>query len=239
MSRGAVQAQMETSSMDQQSIKPFESGPAQTPEHGSDQSFESHLRAALSGFEHWHRIGCIGRASVVNRAAHLLREEADGFAQLIALERETLMAQAHEEVMLSADTLDDHAMHTERMLALLSLPGVPGKAWTDHVPMGVLVGVAAPRAVLPLYQLARFCGPTLMAGSAVMVLHAAGSPPPSALAFEWLLRTAGIMQGVYTNLELSGDQVGRLTQDPRVKRVVPLHSSECELFHKAWTAGLW
>lgn len=221
--------------MNHQSTQPFGNRSMERPEHRSAQGVESHLQAALSGFEHWHRIGCAGRAGVVSKAAHLLRGQADGFAQLIALERETLMAQAHEEVMLSVDTLDDHAMHTERMLALQSLPGAVGKAWAEHVPMGVLIGVAAPYAVLPLYQLARFCGPSLMAGCAVMVLHA-GPPPPSAIGFDWLLREAGIIPGVYTNIELSRDQASRLARDPRVKRVVQLHGLEAERFSRASAA---
>lgn len=222
--------------MNQQSAKPHEHSPMERPPHGWAQGLESQLQAALSGLEHWRRIGCTGRAGVVSQAAHLLRGQADGFAQLIALERETLMAQAHDEVMLSVHTLDDHAMHAERVLALQSLPGALGKAWAEQAPTGVLVGVSTPFAVLPLYQLARFCGPSLMAGCAVMVLHA-GSPPPSAIAFEWLLRQAGSLPGMYTNLELSREQAGRLTQDPRVTRIVQLHGLEPE--HFSGTSAAW
>lgn len=224
--------------MNQQSAKPFEDRTMERPPQGWAQGWESQLQAASSGLEHWRRIGCTGRAGVVSQAAHLLRGQADGFAQLIVLERETLMAQAHEEVMLSVHTLDDHAMHAERMLALQSLPGALGKAWAEQAPTGVLVGVAAPCAVLPLYQLARFCGPSLMAGCAVMVLHV-GSPPPSAIAFEWLLRQAGSKPGVYTNLDLSREQAGRLTQDPRVTRIVQLHGLEADLFSRASAAWPW
>lgn len=207
--------------MSHQNTPAFTESTLKTPACASAQELELHLQAALAGLDAWRRLDCVARATVVCQAAQLLRQHAHKFAHLIALEQQTFLDQAYEEVMLSADTLDDHAMHTDRMLALLSWPGDPGNSSGSHPPSGVLVGVTDPSASLPLYQLARFCGPSLMAASVVMVLHT-DRPPPSALAFESLWRQAGGVPGVYTNVGLSCSQASHLTQDPRVDRVVSL-----------------
>jgi succinate-semialdehyde dehydrogenase/glutarate-semialdehyde dehydrogenase len=57
-----------------------------------------------------------------------------------------------------------------------------------------------------------------MSGNVMLLKHAPGVPQ-CALAFEQVLRQAGIPEGVYTNLFLSNDQAGALIDDPRVKGI--------------------
>jgi succinate-semialdehyde dehydrogenase/glutarate-semialdehyde dehydrogenase len=70
----------------------------------------------------------------------------------------------------------------------------------------------------PYYQLARFVGPHLMSGNVMLLKHAPGVPQ-CAVAFEQVLKDAGVPFGVYTNLFLSNDQSGALIDDPRVKAI--------------------
>lgn len=65
---------------------------------------------------------------------------------------------------------------------------------------------------------ARFAVPNVMAGNVVMVKHASGVPR-SALAFEDLYREAGAPDGVYTNLFVTKEQVGKVIDDSRVAGV--------------------
>jgi succinate-semialdehyde dehydrogenase/glutarate-semialdehyde dehydrogenase len=57
-----------------------------------------------------------------------------------------------------------------------------------------------------------------MSGNVMLLKHAPGVPQ-CALAFEQVLREAGVPEGVYTNLFLSNDQAGALIDDPRVKGI--------------------
>ncbi len=57
-----------------------------------------------------------------------------------------------------------------------------------------------------------------MSGNVILLKHAPGVPQ-CALAFERILKEAGLPSGVYTNLFLSNDQVGVLIDDPRIRGV--------------------
>jgi succinate-semialdehyde dehydrogenase / glutarate-semialdehyde dehydrogenase len=57
-----------------------------------------------------------------------------------------------------------------------------------------------------------------MSGNVMLVKHAPGVPQ-CALAFEKVLREAGVPEGVYTNVFLNNDQAGALIDDPRVKGI--------------------
>lgn len=207
--------------MMEQPRRHFERGTVDEPYGASDQRLGLHLQAASSSFEIWRHIAIADRAVVVCSVAQILHRRANEFARLISMEGHTSLNQARDEVMLTTNRLQDYAACTERMLAFLNLPDSPGKAWSEHLPIGVVIGVSRPDPVRPLYQLARFFGPNVMAGNSVMVQHPA-PPPPSAIAFDGLWREAGGLPGMYTNLELSIDQADMLSRDPRVKRIVPL-----------------
>jgi succinate-semialdehyde dehydrogenase / glutarate-semialdehyde dehydrogenase len=53
----------------------------------------------------------------------------------------------------------------------------------------------------------------------VMLLKQAPGVPQCAVAFEQVLKDAGVPAGVYTNLFLNNDQSGALIDDPRVKAI--------------------
>src|SRR6202142_4166344 len=91
-----------------------------------------------------------------------------------------------------------------------------GDARLEYSPLGVLLSIQPWNH--PYYQLARFVGPHLMSGNVVLLKHAPGVPQ-CALAFERVLREAGVPAGVYTNMFLNNDQSGSLIDDPRVKGV--------------------
>jgi succinate-semialdehyde dehydrogenase / glutarate-semialdehyde dehydrogenase len=57
-----------------------------------------------------------------------------------------------------------------------------------------------------------------MSGNVILLKHAPGVPQ-CAVAFEQILREAGVPEGVYTNLFLINDQAGALIDDPRVKGI--------------------
>lgn len=187
----------------------------------SDEQLRLILEAASSGFEIWRHITMADRACIVRKIAQLLRSRTNEFARLLSIERNTSLSQAIEEVILATDRLHDYAACTARMLAFLNLPDNPDKAWSEHRPVGVLIGVSKPNPALPLHQLARFCGPNLMAGNTVMIQHPERAPA-SAVGFDELLREAGGFAGMFANVKLSAEQLERAARDPRVQRVVPL-----------------
>ena len=183
----------------------------------SDAQLEASIRAADDCFRnHWRKTSFEERKAILKRAASIMRERSQGFAELISLEMGKLIAQSQGEVALCAAILDYYADHAEAFLAPEQLASSRGEAMVESSPLGVLFGVEPWN--FPYYQLVRFAAPNLMAGNVVLVKHAS-NVPQCALAFEGLLSDAGAPPGAYTNLFVSKDQIGRIIDDDRVRGI--------------------
>jgi len=209
--------------MSYQSINPYDGKISKTFKELTDASLEKAVKTAAACFGSWRHKTFGERATVVAKAAAILRTRADEFARPVTLEMGKLIGESRGEVALSADILDYYAQNAERFLAPVKLKTGSGEATIESTPSGVLFGVQPWN--FPYYQLARFAAPNLMAGNVVMVKHA-GCVPQCAIAFEKLWREAGAPAGAYTNLLISYDQVDKIIGDPRIQGVALTGSVE-------------
>lgn len=202
--------------MPYQTINPATGELLATYDELSDQALEARLATAHRTFQtDWRRRPVSERASIVSRAAALLRQNADEYAGYLTLEMGKRSGEARKEVELSASILDYYARNAQTHLEPRALAEAPGAA--VHVePLGVLLGIEPWN--YPYYQIARVAGPQLVVGNVLLLKHAE-SVPQSALAFARLFEEAGAPDGVYTNLFISIEQAGRLIDDPRVQGV--------------------
>jgi succinate-semialdehyde dehydrogenase/glutarate-semialdehyde dehydrogenase len=206
-----------------QSTNPYNGQIIKSFDDIDDAQLESKLTAAQACFDQvWRHKSFAERKAVLSRAAALMRERTQEFAELITLEMGKLIAQSEGEVKLSAAILDYYAEHAESFLAPEKLNTAKGEAVVESSPIGVLFGVEPWN--YPYYQIVRFAAPNLMAGNVVMVKHAS-NVPQCALAFDRLLEEAGAPAGAYTNLFISKDQVAKVIDDARI-RAVALTGSE-------------
>ncbi|CDS52581.1 Succinate-semialdehyde dehydrogenase [NAD]; Succinate-semialdehyde dehydrogenase [NADP+] [Polaromonas sp. CG9_12] len=206
-----------------QSTNPYNGKVLQTFDEISDAQLEEKLDQASRCFEsEWRGKSFAARSAVLARAAAILRERPQEFAELITLEMGKLLPQSLGEVALSAAILDYYAEHAEGFLAPEKIATPRGEAMVESSPIGVLFGVEPWN--YPYYQIARFAAPNLMAGNVVMVKHSS-SVPQCALAWERLMLEAGAPAGAYTNLFISKDQVAQVIDDVRI-RAVALTGSE-------------
>jgi len=203
--------------MSYQSKNPFDGKVARSFDEITAAQLEEKLKAAHACFTGvWRKKSFAERKTVLARAAALLRERSQEFAELATLEMGKLIQQSQGEVALSAAILDYYAEHAEAFLAPQKLVTPKGEALVESSPIGVLFGVEPWN--YPYYQVARFAAPNLMAGNVVMVKHAS-NVPQCALAFERLLEEAGAPAGAYTNLFISKEQVARVIDDSRIRGV--------------------
>jgi succinate-semialdehyde dehydrogenase/glutarate-semialdehyde dehydrogenase len=70
----------------------------------------------------------------------------------------------------------------------------------------------------PTYQVARFAGPNLVIGNAVLLKHAPQCPETAA-ALQQIYLDAGFPEGAYVNIYATNDQIARVIADPRVQGV--------------------
>ncbi|GAA0362053.1 NAD-dependent succinate-semialdehyde dehydrogenase [Microbispora corallina] len=182
----------------------------------SDEEVDRAVAAAHDAFQGWRWFSPAERASVVGRAGELMRERREELARTVTLEMGKLIGESRGEVDLAADILGYYAEQGPALLADRPLLVEEGKAVVASRPLGVLLGIMPWN--YPLYQVARFAAPNLVAGNTILLKHASNCPQ-SALAFERLFRDAGAPPGVYTNLLLPSSRVGRVLDNRRVRGV--------------------
>ena len=199
-----------------QSINPFDNHLEKSFDEISDAQLEAKLATAAACFLSWKRTSYTHRTKIVARAAVLLHEQAERFAQIMTMEMGKRIAEARGEVEFSSQILAYYAENAERFLAPVKLHPTAGEAYMESSPIGVIFGVQPWN--FPYYQLARVAGPHLMAGNTLVIKHA-GCVPQCAIAFEKLFLDAGAPAGLYTNLLISHEQSNTIIDDPRIKGV--------------------
>jgi succinate-semialdehyde dehydrogenase/glutarate-semialdehyde dehydrogenase len=202
--------------MEYQTINPATGKLVKTFEGAKDHEIADIIATAQRAFDlDWRNRSVADRAQIIAKAASILRDKAEEYAQIITLEMGKRIAEARVEVRLSASILDYYAQHAHEFLEPKQVPEVSGAKVHVH-PVGILLGVEPWN--YPYYQIARVAAPQLMVGN-VLILKHAENVPQCALAFARLLEEAGAPQGVYTNVFASIDQVGQIIDDPRVRGV--------------------
>jgi succinate-semialdehyde dehydrogenase/glutarate-semialdehyde dehydrogenase len=208
-----------------QTINPATGETLRTFPMASDAEVATALKTADDRYNNdWKLRPVAARAQIVKRAAALLRQNAGEYVGYLTLEMGKLVAEARDEVELSAAILDYYADRAEEFLKPQPLAEAPGSVVVIE-PIGVLVAIEPSN--FPYYQLARVAGPVLAAGNVVIFKHAP-TVPQCALAFARLFEQAGAPEGVYTHLFCTVEQVGALIDDFRVRGVTLI-----------WYAGAW
>jgi acyl-CoA reductase-like NAD-dependent aldehyde dehydrogenase len=156
------------------------------------------------------------RADILDRAAALLRERREYFAQIIAREAAKPIKTARVEAERAAGTFTFAALEARRLagevIPIEAAPGADGKiAYTMRVPVGV-VGAISPFN-FPLNLVAHKLAPAIAAGCPV-VLKPAGTTPFSAIALAWLLiDECGLPASYLSVVTGSGGVVGNAIVD--------------------------
>jgi succinate-semialdehyde dehydrogenase/glutarate-semialdehyde dehydrogenase len=91
-----------------------------------------------------------------------------------------------------------------------------GSAIIRRSPYGVILGIMPWN--FPTYQVARFAGPNLVIGNAVLLKHAPQCPETAA-ALQQIYLDAGFPEGAYVNIYATNDQIAEVIADPRVQGV--------------------
>ncbi|MDZ5648091.1 NAD-dependent succinate-semialdehyde dehydrogenase [Nitrospirillum sp. BR 11828] len=185
----------------------------------TDADVDRALTDAHAAFLAWRETPFAHRAGIMQKAADILRAEADAYARLLTLEMGKLFTEAKAEVELSARIFEYYAEKAEALLAPEKLPvadPAEGEAVLVCEPLGVLLAIEPWN--FPYYQIARIIAPQLSAGNTMLLKHAS-NVPQCAAAFEVLMRQAGLPDGAFRNLYATRQQIERILNDPRVHGV--------------------
>lgn len=199
-----------------QTVNPYTNEVIKTFESATREEIVSAIGVADQAFQNWKKLPVSERVVYLQKAADLLRKNADEYAKVITLEMGKIFAEAKGEVELSAQILEYYVRHAEEQLQPRKLPVMDpaeGDAELVYEPLGVLLAIEPWN--FPFYQVARILAPQLSAGNTLILKHASNIPQ-CALAFEQLMKDAGLPEGVFQNLFIEHDDVELVLADPRV-----------------------
>jgi succinate-semialdehyde dehydrogenase/glutarate-semialdehyde dehydrogenase len=177
---------------------------------------EARLATAAAGAATWARTTFSERSRLLVTAAELLEGEVPDIAQTVTIEMGKPFAQAKGEVAKCAHGFRWFAERAEAMLSDREVLLDASLGLVTYQPLGVVLAIMPWN--FPLWQVARFLAPAVMAGNVGLLKHAP-SVPRTALLLEDLFRRAGAPDGVLQTLLIGTDQVPALIGDPRVAAV--------------------
>ncbi|MEA3264523.1 MAG: NAD-dependent succinate-semialdehyde dehydrogenase [Pseudomonadota bacterium] len=132
----------------------------------SPADLDEALAAAERGFALWKATPVEQRAAVLNKAAALLRERADGIARILTMEQGKPLAEARGEVMSSAGLFEWCAAEASRIYGRVLVRPTGQRALVTKQPVGPVAAFSPWN--FPVYLMAKKLGPALATGCSVI-----------------------------------------------------------------------
>jgi succinate-semialdehyde dehydrogenase/glutarate-semialdehyde dehydrogenase len=180
------------------------------------------LHEADRAWKIWRRTSFAERADLMTVAARLLRERADRYGRLMALEMGKPIAGGRAEAEKCATACAYYAENAARFLADEMIDTEASSSYVHHEPLGAVLAIMPWN--FPFWQVLRFAAPTLMAGNVALLKHAA-NVPGCGIAIEALFRDAGFPAGVFQNLLIDHVQLRSVIRHRGVAAVTLTGSS--------------
>lgn len=179
----------------------------------SESEVERAIVEARTAFEQWRRTAPSERATVMRRAASLLRAEEEQLARHAVLEMGKPITQARAEVQKCARTCDWFAEHGPALLADEPAGSDASESYVAFDPLGPVLAIMPWN--FPYWQVFRAAAPALVAGNAMLLKHAA-SVTRCALEIERVMLAAGAPKGLFRTLLVEHDAVPAMLRDDRI-----------------------
>jgi succinate-semialdehyde dehydrogenase/glutarate-semialdehyde dehydrogenase len=181
------------------------------------------IRVGDKAFARWRRTGFDERARLMRTAARILRENASGYARLMAQEMGKPVREGKAEVEKCAWACEYYADNAEQFLTQEVVETDATCSFVTFEPLGVVLAIMPWN--FPFWQVFRFAAPALMAGN-VGVLKHASNVPGCALAIEQVFREAGFPDNVFRTLLIGSKDVKGIIRHRLVRAVTLTGSTE-------------
>lgn len=160
----------------------------------TSQDLDAALASSAKGYRVWRNTPAVDRATVLNRAAQLIRERVEETALLLTLEQGKPLSHAKMEMMACAETFEWYAAEACRANGRI-LPARKGGTRQMVVPEPIGPVVAFSPWNFPALLAARKIAPALAAGCSC-ILKPSEETPAAALSLALALRDAKLPPGV-------------------------------------------
>jgi succinate-semialdehyde dehydrogenase/glutarate-semialdehyde dehydrogenase len=185
-------------------------------DEASRKTVRTTIAAVARAAQAWRDTSFGERAEHLREAARLLRRDAHDHAALMAREMGKPVREGQAEVEKCAWACEYFAEHGADFLAPMPVETDAQRSFVAFDPLGVVLGVMPWN--FPFWQVFRFAAPTLMAGNAVLLKHAA-QVPGCAEAIEAVFEKAGFPPDVFRSVRIGSMRVGGLIRNPLVRAV--------------------
>ena len=185
----------------------------------TDDELDAAIALANETHRTWLRSTTVEeRAKLVRRVGELHTERREQLAEITVREMGKPTEQALGEIDFCADIYGYYAGNGPDLMRdePIELLAGEGTAIIRRSSLGVILGIMPWN--FPTYQVARFAGPNLIIGNAVLLKHAPQCPETAA-ALQALYLDAGFPEGAYVNIYATNDQIAEVIADPRVQGV--------------------
>ena len=174
------------------------------------------ITQAHETFGDWKHTTFAERARLMQRAGHILRENAQAYGVLMAQEMGKPVKDGRAEAEKCAWVCEYYAEQAETFLQPEIIPTDASKSFVTFQPLGVVLAVMPWN--FPFWQVFRFAAPALMAGNTGVLKHAS-NVPGCALAIEEVFRQAGFPEHAFRTLLIGSKHVGAVIENPLVTAV--------------------
>lgn len=171
---------------------------------------------ADAAFEKWRLVPIHERGQALQRLAGVLTKQSARLAELMACEMGKPIQQGKAEIEKCAWVCEYYAREGAGFLRPEPIATDAYKSAVRFEPLGVILAIMPWN--FPFWQVFRFAAPTLLAGNAALLKHAA-NVTGCALAIEKLFQEAGFPAQLFRTLLIRSDKVNPLIENPRVKAV--------------------
>ena len=182
----------------------------------TSQEIENKLSLGVNGFQDYRLTSLEFRGEKLLKAAVILEENQEKYAQLMTIEMGKPIKQAMTEINKCASVCRFYAENAQKFLTPKYTDTDATKSYVTYQPLGIILAVMPWN--FPFWQVFRFLSPALMAGNVGLLKHAS-NVPQCALAIESILLSAGFPEGVFQTLLIESPQVEKVLRDTRVKAV--------------------
>lgn len=177
------------------------------------QQVEALIEAASLSFAAWRKTGFSQRAQLMLKMAKLLRKKKNEFAILMASEMGKPITAGRAEIEKCAWVCEHFAENAASYLQPRTIHTEMKKTYVSYQPLGIVFAIMPWN--FPFWQVFRFAAPTLMAGNAAILKHAAISTGTgSAIAAAFL--EAGFPEHLFQHFIVDNDMAAKIISHDKI-----------------------
>src|SRR3990170_2815184 len=198
------------------SVNPATGEEVERFEEFTAKEIDARLARADDAFHRWRRTSFAERAERMHAVAEVFRRHKRAYGETMAQEMGKPIRDGVAEAGKCALAFDFYADRAATFLGEEAIATEATRSFVRYDPLGPVLAVMPWN--FPFWQVSRFAAPTLMAGDLGVLKHAS-NVTRCALDIEAAFAEAGVPEGVFQTLIVSGANVAPIVRHPRVKAI--------------------